>query len=372
MQTEDEMELVELVQSDRRGGRGKSGTNPDDEDDSAQAVVMNDKDHSVEEYLGKQIIVILAIVIVAGGVLLGYAFGKESCKDRWQERPMITKNNNKNLTYTRHDNPPKYLFLLGERNSGTNYIEKTLKNAFFPRYSITGNSSEKVAHYPFAGCSPEAHPLQQQSCSPVFKFKHMFRHSLLSDREVQLLRERADAILWILAVRSPCDWADGMFRKPWQMCNPSDPPSRCKNGYIGVNKNALNGVSRASFFGDMPWWENTEARFNDQDFVYPGGIFELRAHKLRLMLQLMDAVGPYRVKLAHLKYVELSAETFVRNTAKEFGLDLNMAREKLLPSNQLHETTCLTEQEWRVAEAKINWDLEGKFGFSSLDCHLCL
>ena len=280
-----------------------------------------------------------------------------------------------NLTNTTRE-APKYIFLLGERNSGTNYIEKLLLQSFYPKYSFAAKNTTHNAKHKFGGCSPDAAKMQYHACAPVLKYKHMFRHSLLSESEMDELRRRTD-VLWILAVRSPCDWADSMYRKPWHMCLPSDPPSKCKGEYVAQNKDALANVSKATFFGDMPWWENPEARHEsvtDDDFVYPNGIFELRAHKLRIMKQLIEAVGPHRVKLAPLHYIELSPGTWIRNVAKEYGLELNAEANDLKPSKKIksHETKCLTNEEWHVAQSKIDWDLEGRFGYTQLDCHTCV
>ena len=40
---------------------------------------------------------------------------------------------------------------------------------------------------------------------PVLMHKHMFRHDLLNETELAEIEARTD-ILWILVVRSPCDW----------------------------------------------------------------------------------------------------------------------------------------------------------------------
>ena len=92
----------------------------------------------------------------------------------------------------------------------------------------------KSATYKFSGCSPDAHAKQTWSFIPVLEFKHMFRHSLLSETEIDELKLHTDS-LWILAVRSPCDWADAMFRKPWHLCDPNSPPQKFKGAPIGVN-----------------------------------------------------------------------------------------------------------------------------------------
>ena len=40
---------------------------------------------------------------------------------------------------------------------------------------------------------------------PVLLHKHMFRHDLLNETELAEIKARTD-ILWVLVVRSPCDW----------------------------------------------------------------------------------------------------------------------------------------------------------------------
>ena len=276
--------------------------------------------------------------------------------------------NNNTTIITIPDEPPKYIFLLGERNSGTNYLDDVLNTAFYPKYS-----KMKSATYKFSGCSPDAHPKQTSSCIPVLEFKHMFRHSLLSQTEINELKLHTDG-LWILAVRSPCDWADAMLRKPWQLCDPNLSPQKCKGAYIGINKAVVSNMTREYFFSQLPWWENAEARFsNNGEFMYPGGVFQLRAHKLQIMKQLMDIFGPqHRIKIVHLNHYELSPAQLVHNLGREFGLDINKNAEiELKPTQKPHNTNCLTEKEWLAAEAKIDWELEAHFGFTPLDCHMC-
>ena len=79
------------------------------------------------------------------------------------------------------------LLYLGERNSGTTFVSNTLAKAFDPTNSM-GSTLEKFA-----------------SGVPVLLHKHMFRHDLLNATEIEKIKARTD-ILWVLVVRSPCDW----------------------------------------------------------------------------------------------------------------------------------------------------------------------
>ena len=255
------------------------------------------------------------------------------------------------------------IHLLGERNSGTNYVEQVLKEAFYPLYAThTGRL------YPFAGTPNHTKvPLKQpvNGRLPVFGFKHMFRHGLLSDAEMEELH-RLDRILWILVVRNPCDWADGMFRKPWHMCPPDN--GTCPSPYIGINKAAVAGMTRADFFR-LPWNDYVESK-QQGNFSYRN-IFDLRKNKLEMMRQVIHSVGPRNVKIAHLKNVEQVPERFIQDLKMEFGLHLREGYRPQRPSNKKHSTLCLTSQEWEIAQSEIDWELEGQFGFNSLDCHMC-
>lgn len=75
----------------------------------------------------------------------------------------------------------------GERNSGTTFVSDTLAEAFDPPNSM-GSNLEKFS-----------------SGIPVLLHKHMFRHDLLNESELAEVKGRRD-IVWILVVRSPCDW----------------------------------------------------------------------------------------------------------------------------------------------------------------------
>jgi len=82
---------------------------------------------------------------------------------------------------------PTSIYVLGERNSGTTFVSNTLAMAFDPPNAM-GSDLEKFS-----------------IDVPVLLHKHMFRHDLLDDGELGEIRSRDD-VLWIMVVRSPCDW----------------------------------------------------------------------------------------------------------------------------------------------------------------------
>ncbi len=199
--------------------------------------------------------------------------------------------------------PPTNIYILGERNSGTNYAASILKKAFVPPNNIIDDPSR--SHEAFS------------SDIPILLHKHMFRHSLLNETELREISTRTD-ILWILVVRRPCDWAEAMKRLPWHMCNPTNITSDCPGErMIGFeHSKTLLRYSLAEFmqleWGDWPEssnFRNLSILSKNNDFIYRN-IFELRRHKLQLMKQIVD-IAPRNVKIVRLHEVELSPELMI-------------------------------------------------------------
>jgi len=327
--------------------------------------------HKMKKCLGEMnkiqsyIIIVFSIAILALLFIAGY-WGNIVGVERLETK------------HSFHDSSTKLIVILGERHSGTKYLDKILTNAFFPRYSIAKNAYRPL--FNFSGCSPDDIPFQSETCVPVLQFKHMFRHSFLSDEEMAELRSRSE-ILWILAVRNPCNWADGMYREPWGLCGSFLNVTQCEGFYSDpkMAQKSLNGTTRLQFLKNLEWWDGPQLRNelnernwnNNSDSVYKNGVFELRRHKLLIMRQLIHAVGPYRYKLVHLADIEKSPELFVKNIANEFGLQTNSAKEKLKASDKQHQIKCFNEDEIHAVGEKIDWELEEKFGFTLSDCHAC-
>lgn len=283
--------------------------------------------------------------------------------------------------------PVSRIFLLGERNSGTNYVSKLLQEAFHPFYSKGDPSAFNFVNG-----------------IPIFEHKHMFRHNLLNPGELAALKHILvkSGALFILAVRSPCEWADGMYRKPWHMCPPSyydethrkvkesaalrafkrqgvkmPPGFYCPRGSeIQINTKALveRNISRTEFFDSFHWEDGKEskkARTRD-DYTYEH-IFALRRHKLALMEQVLHLAMPlHRVKLVHLDKVEVAPDLFLSNLATEFDLQHNPINMTKTRSAKVHkEPLCLSDEEWALALDRIDWEMEGRFGFHPMHCHVC-
>lgn len=254
--------------------------------------------------------------------------------------------------------------LLGERNSGTNYMRSLMEPWFRTTY---GGPDRKQ---PFV------------NAIPVFKYKHMFRHELLNAEELGRIQEHDD-ILWVMAIRRPCNWMDGMYRKPWHMCSPKRPhngnysamvwpncPFRKGDGRIDNNYLALRGISRAQFH-QLEWGDWAESEITPDNFVYPN-VWELRAHKIRLMQQVESVVPPERVIHAALHLVERDPVTFIANLHERLGLTMPPHQKIPAPSTNQHAVLCLGSQaEVDATRSLINWTLESDFGFSETDCPLC-
>ena len=73
----------------------------------------------------------------------------------------------------------------------------------------------------------------------------MFRHSLLNETELAMVAQRTD-ILWLLVVRSPCEWAEAMKRVPWHMCHP-------KEKFIGFERKRIMKEYTLEEFFQLEW-----------------------------------------------------------------------------------------------------------------------
>ena len=284
-----------------------------------------------------------------------------------------------------HTQTPKIPFtsikIVGERNSGTNFLEQILVEAFPSYGEIYKNGTKRSGRIGFVDLN--FGPL---GC------KHTFRHNLLTREELERLAgPEFENVLWLLSVRSPCDWGTGMYHHPWHMCPPVEwlttnkpgkgsatkqwskkcentKPDR-QNQYIGNVKVELDkyNVSRFEFW-KMPWIDWQEARIlPSHNFSY-ANIFHLRAFKEKIMLQLLTAV-PERVRVVHLKLYERSPAQLLKDLVSEFNL--TMAEGAEIPTGRPHSTDCLTQDERNHAVSNVNWDIESAFGFVPGDCRVC-
>lgn len=220
---------------------------------------------------------------------------------------------------------------------------------------INRSNAKKVPLHPFA------------KNIPIFRFKHMFRNQLLNVSELEELRANAitnrSSSLFVLVVRSPCEWADAMKRKPWHLCPP--PPttaaiptttaatrttsmthdekttnvfSSCDGHdhttYISLEaSNTTKPMSNYEFF-QMPWNDWIEKRSlknqqqNEQEEIEAVGyhydnVFALRSFKLQLMQQVLNALSPRnRVMIISLRDFEANPHRVISEMSRRFGLTI--------------------------------------------------
>ena len=132
--------------------------------------------------------------------------------------------------------PPTEIYVLGERNSGTNFAAHVLRRAFVPPNVVDPSRTHEYF----------------SADIPVLRHKHMFRHHILTQEELEEIKRRRD-ILWILAVRQPCAWAEAMKRIPWHLCYPLEHDECQRKKFIGMeHRSDTKQLSLSSFFG-MQW-----------------------------------------------------------------------------------------------------------------------
>jgi len=236
--------------------------------------------------------------------------------------------------------PIKGFKVIGERNSGTNYMQGLLEGAF-PNYT---------------------------SNYPEGPFKHMFGHSLFQESYLKARNEIATDIIWVFMVRKPCDWADGMFRKPHHICPPTK-PSDCKELITGpvTGYGDLNGITREEFM-NLPMYDSAE--LSDGEVLAYSNIFKLRAHKLRKMKQIMD-LFPHRSIIVDYEVVKKAPGVFIHDLVQQFNFTVDPTFNSGGSSNRIHSAMCLNEKEWVIAQKNIDWSMEGLFGHHNLQCHQC-
>eukprot|EP01082_Thalassiosira_pseudonana_P016306 g14658.t1 g14658 contig90:103973-104677(-) len=159
------------------------------------------------------------------------------------------------------------------------------------------------------------------------------------------------------------------------MCHPKDIEGCPKEKFIGFERKRIMKEYTLEEFFQLEWGDWPESAnfrnlsFVSKDYVYPN-VFHLRRHKLQLMKQIIDFV-PRNVKIVRLHELERSPEVFIQNLVLEFNLTLKEDYKTQPPSPKIHTQKCLSYEEWEIAQREIDWDVEGNFGYTSLDCHLC-
>ncbi|KAL7448887.1 hypothetical protein ACHAWC_001005, partial [Mediolabrus comicus] len=233
---------------------------------------------------------------------------------------------------------PKKIVVLGDHSSGVGYISDILKKAF------------------------------GKNISTIHEILH--RHEILDQSELETIITEKKDVLWVMAARSPCEWADTMVHTFKKMCTESQSFSKhC-------------GVEPTTSYYSMPWidWqepENDEVtdHFIPNNTIDQGGseytdIFSMRSTKLSTMKQIMEA-NPRHVKVIQFTEFERNPNALLKDLEKEYLFQRTDSSVVYPASTHPHEITCTDFDEWDVAQKKLDWKLEGYFGYTKFDCHLC-
>ena len=264
------------------------------------------------------------------------------------------------------DKPPTKIVVFGEFYSGHEYAAQVLRNAF-------GNDMTILHDH---------------------VYRH--RHDLLDATEVADIAERTD-VLWVMAVRSPCEWADSIIDYQKELCN----NNKHHNGELVIPSDqcAVHQFASPTDYYRIPWYDmrgninhtstdnehiieisSTTNSDNEKDMLQYDDIFDMRQSKLLLMKQIMDAV-PRHVKILRPAEFELNPDVFVKDLVKEYSFTLKdeynnnptTTKSASIPNKKTrsYSFSCMEYSKWKEAQQRIDWTLEGYFGYHHLDCHLC-
>ena len=202
----------------------------------------------------------------------------------------------------------------------------------------------------------------------VLLHKRIFRRNLLSPNEIEKFTSRKDRI-WVAVVDAPCNAVDGIIRARRKACREVDSPSeRCK----------LHDFASEADVYRMPWLDirvdsddnGIVASDPEREIEYKD-IFDMRRKYLLLLKQLTEAL-PRHVKILRRGDFDLNPDAFVSDLVKEYALPLSKTYTPALQGVNAQSTiTCMDYATWREAQQRIDWSLEGYFGFTSKDCHYC-
>lgn len=298
------------------------------------------------------LLVVLSIgvlhLFLATQVIRGSIAGQE---ERDNDKGSSLSNNSRHhppttLTLERNElldaKPPTQIVVIGEIHSGAEFAASILQYAF-------GNDTRTHLH------------------------ESIHRHDLLDDAELKDVASGTD-ILWVITIRSPCHWADAVIQSRKVDCTNEE----LSGGDYDCD--AYTTASEDDYYR-IPWHDMHQGRSiigsiiksRPEDKVRYDDIFDMRRRKLLLMKQIIDAM-PRHSKILRLGEFELNPDAFVMDLVTEYNFKTREQYKPNLPAvdhpNQ-SSFSCLGSSKWKDAQQRIDWTLEGYFGHTRLDCHLC-
>jgi hypothetical protein len=230
--------------------------------------------------------------------------------------------------------PPTRVVVLGERESGVDVAVKVLSGAFDVEIS---------------------------------RHKYIARQSLLNDNELEAITSQTD-VLWVIVVRSPCEWAEAMLQLKRDVCQ--------KNNIL-QNKRGSESCQWGEDSYDFEWdgWQDTNAGEDmvatdiESSMTYQN-VFEMRRHNLLITQQIVELV-PRHVKIVRLGEFELNPNALIKDLEKEYQFKLRGVSHEAMVNTDSTPSLCMGRAKWKEAQTLIDWEVEGYFGHHALDCHLC-
>jgi hypothetical protein len=230
--------------------------------------------------------------------------------------------------------PPTRVVVLGERESGVDHVVEVIDSAFQ---------------------------------LDVSKHPHITRQTQLTEAELKHISSQTD-ILWIIVVRTPCEWAESMLQLKRDVCE--------KNNVLQNKGLKSCNVDQDSYNFQWDDWLDVG---HDVEEIIPTEkgttmkhqhIFEMRRQNLLILQQFMELI-PRHVKIVRYGEFELNPNALVKDLEKEYNFTLNKDHIPITMNANSTPSLCMNYNKWKEAQNLIDWTVEGYFGHHSLDCHLC-
>jgi len=195
----------------------------------------------------------------------------------------------------------------------------------------------------------------------------------MTETELRHFVEQSTDALYILMVNNPCDWVMDIKENPWHICPLVESGGSLACDRRGRNREVFAQGSLTDFI-QMPLIDHGELMSKTTTNATYNNIFQLRAHKLRLMQQVRDVLPRNRVRVIKSKDADAEPDRVILKLAKQFGLKhVAGSVEKLAStSDQNNENKpCLSVEEQKIAIDTIDWKAEAYFKYIPGKCRTC-
>lgn len=195
----------------------------------------------------------------------------------------------------------------------------------------------------------------------------------MNETELRQFVDQSTDSLYILMINNPCDWVMDIKQNPWHICPLVESGKSPACDRRGRNREVFAHYSLSDFIR-MPLIDHGEFVSETTTNATYNNIFQLRAHKLRLMQQVRDVLPRNRVKVIQSKDVAATADRLILKLAKQFGLKkaAGYGKQLLSTSDQNNDNKpCLSADEQKIAIDTIDWNAEAYFKNAPGKCRTC-